>query len=72
MAGEMNSKKIVDFALQPVGPRPDRHERIEDCVVTGEPHFEPQFGAQRDGNQLIMHFKPWLEGMSIEAGSVGQ
>ena len=67
-----NPKKIEDFALQPIGARPDGDQRIDDRIVTVKADLEAQAVAAGDGNQFVVQFETRFMGETIHAGGIGE
>ncbi len=72
MSLKVNAKQIKNFAFQPVGPGPHRHERLDHRMLGGNAGAQRDASGARDGNQLIVQFKARFEGKAIEAGDITQ
>lgn len=70
VARKANPKKIEDFALQPIGARPDGNERIDDRILAGKADFQPQAVAAGDGNKLVVQFEARFMGKAVHARSI--
>ena len=72
MPSKLNAEQIENFALQPIRTQPDRDQRIDDRIVTGQADADTDFLAQRDGNQVIVQLVARLHRETVNASGIAE
>src|ERR1022692_1900705 len=69
---EADPEQVKDFALEEIGARPDRHQRVQAGIFAGNLHLQAQVGLVGNGEQLVHDLEAGILGIPVHAGDVGQ
>src|SRR4030042_4526961 len=68
MAFEMHAKKVIDFALQPVGVLPKRGQRGDSEIALVDSHLHPQAPVTGQRKEMNDHLKARLPARIVDTG----
>ena len=72
MASKTYAKKVENFALEPVGARPDGNKAIHDRVGASQADLQADSVATGDGNEVIIQLETGLVRETINASCIGE
>ena len=70
MSVKANAKKIKDFALVPVGGRPNGDKRGDDGILAWDPNAQPHCLAQGNRKEMVIQFETRLHREAVYRGNI--
>ena len=69
---KLDSHQVAHFALEGIGARPNRHDRVDPGIFAGEPDLQPELRAVPERTKVIDDLKPQFGRVEIDRGDIGE